>query len=138
MTVAYEEGSHSGAAFVSLSLASQQNGKLPNGNHRDLWPRGAPVVYVDYLAVARIRQGGGMGTALLMRSLETAYEVSQLVPVYGVALRSLNDRTTAYYKGLGFQVAPNEGVHPLMLMDIWSINELVESVRGTVSQSSCA
>lgn len=77
-----------------------------------------------------------MGTALLMRSLETAYQVSQLVPVYGVALRSLNDRTTAFYKRIGFEIAPKEGIYPLMLMDIWSIKELIESARKAVAAPS--
>lgn len=119
-----------------MSLTSQQNGKLPKANHRDLWPRGAPVVYIDYLAVDRARQGRRMGTALLMRSLETAYQVSQLVPVYGVALRSLNDRTTAFYKRIGFEIAPKEGIYSLMLMDIWSIKELIESARKAVAAPS--
>ncbi len=62
-----------------------------------------------------------------MQTFEKAYYVKQLLPVYGVALRSLNPQTTAFYESIGFKIAPKEpNNNPLMLMDIWTISDLIE------------
>lgn len=127
VTVGYADGSISGSSFIALSLTRGATGKLLHANHSSLWPDGAPLIYVEYLAVSSATQGKGTGGRLLMQTFERAHAVRQHVPIYGVALRSLNDRTTEFYSKLGFQIAPKEPAqHPLMIMDIWTISDLFE------------
>ncbi|TIO99582.1 MAG: N-acetyltransferase, partial [Mesorhizobium sp.] len=71
-------------------------------------------------------QNCGLGKMLLVDSLRRAHLVSKHVAFYGVGLRSLNDRTTALYSKYGFAVAPDEDKFPLMILPIWSINDLFE------------
>lgn len=127
VTVGYADGSVSGSSFIALSLTRESTGKLLHANHSSLWPDGAPLIYVEYLAVSSAIQGNRIGVSLLMQTFESAYTVKQHVPIYGVALRSLNERTTKFYSSLGFQIAPKEPAqHPLMIMDIWTITDLIE------------
>ena len=127
VTVGYADGSVSGSSFIALSLTREATGKLLHADHSSLWPDGAPLIYVEYLAVSSARQGSGVGVSLLMQTFERAYIVRKHVPIYGVALRSLNSRTTDFYARLGFQIAPKEPAqHPLMIMDIWTIIDLIE------------
>lgn len=112
--------------FFCLSLSTEQSSKIA-AEHRDAWTNGAPLIYIDYLAVATPRQRNGIGSYLLVDALSKAYEVSKYVAPYGVALRSLNERTTKLYEKFGFGIAPDEaGTSPLMILPIWSIIELFE------------
>lgn len=127
VTVGYSEGSVSGSSFIAISLTHEDSRKLLLADHSSLWPTGAPLIYIEYLGVSTFSQSKGIGGHLLMRTFEQAYEVRRYVPIYGVALRSLNERTTSLYQTLGFRIAPKEpDQHPLMIMDIWTINDLIE------------
>lgn len=61
---------------------------------------------------------------LLVDALKRSNTVFENVAVFGVALRSLNDRTTALYERFGFGVAPDEGSNPLMILPIWTVVDL--------------
>jgi GNAT superfamily N-acetyltransferase len=89
-----------------------------------MWSNTAPVVHIDYLGVHSPLQGNGIGKVLLIEALNKAYQVSRIIPVYGVSLNSLNEKATDFYKKMGFRIAPDERVNPLMMLDIWSISEL--------------
>jgi len=110
--------------FYSLSFSTENTNKLSNSEDRDAWKDGAPLMYIDYLAVQHQFQKQKLGQLMLVDALSRSHVVSQNVAFYGVALRSLNDRTTTLYERFGFKVAPNEGVHPLMILPIWSVNDL--------------
>ena len=60
---------------------------------------------------------------MLMNALQRAFFVSNHVPFYGVALRSLNDKTTKFYHKMGF-VQRESAQHPLMILPIWTIRDL--------------
>jgi len=84
-----------------------------------------PAIYLGTLAVARHFQGNGLGKIMLMNALLRSYYVAQNVAVFGVALRSLNERTTKLYQRYGFglrETCPN----PLMVLPVWSLNDLIE------------
>ncbi len=74
----------------------------------------------------RMQQRNGIGRILLMNALKRAFIVSRDLPFYGVALRSLNDRTTEFYKKMGFAQRENTG-HPLMILPIWTIRDLFQT-----------
>jgi hypothetical protein len=65
-----------------------------------------------------------IGSTLLIHALRIGYEVNKVVPLYAVALRSLNDDTTRLYAKYGFVKLPNSGNPPLMVLPIWSVIDL--------------
>lgn len=109
--------------FYSLSFTTENSSKISSSD-RDAWKNGAPLVYIDYLAVHRTMQRQKIGTQMLVNALLRAHRVVQEVAFYGVALRSLNEKTTSLYKKYGFGIAPNEGSSPLMILPIWSVRDL--------------
>lgn len=62
---------------------------------------------------------------MLIDALRRAFYVSRHVPVYGVALRSLNEQTTKFYEKNGF-VVRDEATNPLMIIPYWTIRDLFQ------------
>lgn len=118
------KGPNSTLGFYSLSFSTENNSKLAKSEDRDAWKDGAPLMYIDYVAVQSHIQGNRLGEMMLINALSRANMVSAHVAFFGVALRSLNDRTTKLYYKFGFRVAPDEDRHPLMILPIWSVNDL--------------
>lgn len=124
--VACLEGNDKAVGFFSLSTATEENKKILPEKDELPWGKRAPIIYIEYLAVSRDMQNGGIGKMLLVSALNHAFHVFQHVPFLGVGLRSLNDRTGVLYQRLGFRAAPNETENPLMLMSIRSVLELYD------------
>ena len=122
--VACNAGNELAVGFYSLSFSSEEASKLEAANDRDIWHDGVPLIYIGYLGVRRELQGNGFGTFLLLDALKRAHHVSQHVAFYGVGLRSLNDKTTELYSKFGFGIAKDEDRHPLMILPIWTLNDL--------------
>lgn len=114
--------------FYSLSFSAvTSKALLPADN---LFAEGqAPFIYIDWLAVLRSHQNNGIGTILLIDAIRRAYLVSRHVAVYGVALRSLNDRTKLKYEKHGFTVR-DDTPHPLMILPIWTVIDLFERPKA--------
>lgn len=110
--------------FYSLSFSLENTSKLSKSEDRDAWKDDAPLLYIDYLAVKTPFQSQKLGQFMLVDALRRSNEVSQNVAYYGAALRPLNERTTELYKKFGFVIAPDEETHPLMILPIWSVNDL--------------
>lgn len=113
--------------FYSLNFTMEDNSKVIKSD-RDAWANGAPLIFIHYLAVQRERQKNGVGTQLLLHALKSSFEISKIIPPYGVALRSLNEQTTEFYQKFGFSLAPDESENhnPLMILPIWTISDLFE------------
>jgi GNAT superfamily N-acetyltransferase len=108
--------------FFDLSFSSRA---VPNLHQKDesFYRGGVPLVYINYLAVLRSYQGQKLGTMLLINALQKAHSVALNVAFYGVALKSLNERTTALYMRHGF--APRgEAVHAFMILPVWDLYDL--------------
>lgn len=126
-----ESGGVSVVAFFSLSLTQESASKLTNPDDRQAWSRGAPFVYLDYIGVLQSMQGQGIGQVLLTQAMKMTHELSLIAPAYGLALRSLNLKTTAFYKKRAFGIAPGEETEasPLMILPIFTIKELISGGR---------
>ena len=124
--VARHAGGVTPVGFYALSFAAEAPRKLLTSEDKDAWKDTAPLVYLNYLAVANGHQSQGIGSNLLIESLKRAYQVHQLVPLYGVGLRALNERTANLYARYGFARAPDEDdkTHPLMILPIWTLDDL--------------
>ena len=113
-----------GLGFYSLSLMIEDAKKIGT-SQAAVYEVGAPLVYVDALGVRLTYQGLGMGRLLLIDALKRAHSISENVAVYGVALRSLNDRTTAFYEKHGFGRIEDKKF-PLMVVPIWTLQDLFQ------------
>ncbi len=96
-------------------------------------PRRFPAIFIRCLATARHLQGNGLGKIMLMDALTRAYQVSKNIPVFGVGLTSLNERTTRLYQAYGFGVR-DDGHTPTMILPIWSLRDLIDG-RGEIPPS---
>lgn len=111
--------------FYALSLTRELAEKLSDREHRARFDQGAYLLYLTYVGVAQPVQRNGIGRFLLLDSLRKAFHTAEILPIYGVGLRSINEKTTEFYKRLGFSVAEKEtDQHPLMIMPIWTVIDL--------------
>ena len=113
--------------MYTLSIRSEDAKILLD--HEQVPEKHFPAIYLGTLAVAHYCQSNGLGTILLMNALQRSYYVAQNVAVFGVALRSLNERTTKLYERYGFGLREN-CPNPLMVLPVWSLNDLIERSRA--------
>jgi GNAT superfamily N-acetyltransferase len=111
-----------GVYTLSRPIESAKDEAVP---YRGLYPNNLPAVYLRQLAVSRRYQNQRLGTLLLLNALEKAYWISRNFSYCGVALRSLNDRTTALYSKYGFTRRGDDAM-PLMILPVWSLRDLFE------------
>jgi GNAT superfamily N-acetyltransferase len=125
---AHLDGGTTALGLYTLSMHFEPADKLEE-DERKLYKAFFPAVYLGHLAVLRGYQNQKLGTILLMNALQRAYVVSTHVSFYGVALRSLNERTTALYSKYGF-VKREDVAMPLMILPVWSLQDLFENRTG--------
>jgi ribosomal protein S18 acetylase RimI-like enzyme len=122
---ARQRGMHTVCGLYTLTMKIEETNKLLLNERDHVSDRHFPAIYIGTLAVLSRHQSNGLGTILLMNALRRSYYVSQNVAVFGVALRSLNQRTTRLYQRYGFGLR-DQSANPLMVLPIWSLNELIE------------
>jgi hypothetical protein len=112
--------------LYTLTMRIEETNKLLAAEQDHVSDKHFPAIYIGTLAVLNRYQDHGLGTILLLNALRRAHYVSQNVAVFGVALRSLNERTTKLYEKYGFGLR-DQSTTPLMVLPIWSLNELFAS-----------
>jgi GNAT superfamily N-acetyltransferase len=122
---AHETGAAWGLGFYSLSILAEDVRKIGT-REAQFYDFGVPLIYVDALGVRSAYQGQGLGRLLLIDALKRAFAVSKNVAIYGVALKSLNDRTTKFYEKHGFGLVGPEEKNPLMVVPIWTLRDLFD------------
>lgn len=122
---AHERDRHLVHGLYTLTMRIEETNKLLPSERDQVSDRHFPAIYVGALAVSAMCQKNKLGTILLMNALHRSYYVAQNVAVFGVALRSLNERTTKFYEKFGFGIR-DDGATPLMVLPIWSLIELIE------------
>lgn len=113
--------------FYALSFEEKDTGRWLS-IFRPRHPK-MPVIYITYIAILRSAQGQGLGSHLLIDALKRAHIISEHIGFHGVALRSLNDRTTNLYRRFGF--APiDQNANPLMLLPAQALTDLFSQGVG--------
>lgn len=120
---AHARDTDSVCGLYTLTVRIEETNKLLKDEAAHLSDKHFPAIYIGTLAVARHYQSNGLGRILLINSLRRAHFVAQNVAVFGVALRSLNDRTTKFYEKFGFGLR-DQTPTPLMVLPVWSLNDL--------------
>lgn len=122
---AHEEDGISTLGFYCLAFSSQSENNLADERFKSIYKgAGAPLVYLQYIAVVRSCQRNGLGTLLLVDALRRSLSVAQNVAFYGVGLRAINQDAARLYQKLGFKAKDESEAHPLMILDIWHIADL--------------
>ena len=131
---AMEDGNHAAIGFYSLSMTGISAKGFGSG--ADLFTRDGyiPFIYLDYIAVRSECQDQKMGTGLMISALRRCANVVRNVAIYGVALNSLNDRTTAFYARLNFGIRDRPGMqHPLMVLPVMTLLDAEKIVENPQS-----
>jgi hypothetical protein len=132
---AHLRDAHTAYGVYTLTMKIEETNKLLQSERDHITDRHFPAIYIGTIAVLSRYQGNGLlGTIMLMNALQRSYYVSQNVAVFGVALRSLNERTTKLYQKYGFGLR-EQTTTPLMVLPIWSLNELIEGTSRAVSSA---
>lgn len=97
--------------YYTLTLAELENRHLPDAWRKKL-PRRIPGVRLGRLAVDRQFQGKGLGELLLVDALTRAGRIYTEAGGIGLFVDALDEQATGYYRGFGFQAAPD---NPLLL-----------------------
>ena len=128
VVTAHHIGNPAPVGFHALSLQLQDE-KLLSGGERQLFRAQQRVftsINIDYLAVARVLQGNGVGRLLLGHAIEIFYNavVSFGVPVMTVV--AVDERTCEFYSKLGFRRYGPTATQPRMLLPAQSVVDLFE------------
>ncbi len=129
---AVEEENPKAIGFYSLSMTGV-SAKGFGGGNADQFTRDGyiPFIYLDFIGVASDCQEQKMGTGLMVSALRRCANVVRSVAIYGVALNSLNDRTTDFYKRLNFGIRDRPGMqHPLMVLPVMTLLDAEKILEG--------
>jgi GNAT superfamily N-acetyltransferase len=126
---AHLPGNELALGYYALSLSLEPSEKISSSTDRARFNSGAYFLYITHLGVMKQLQGQGLGRLLLIDAISKAHRIADWLPIYGVGLRSLNDKSTTFYAKHGFAVAPDETTTPLMILNIWTIIELIDGVK---------
>ncbi len=97
--------------FFTLSLCQVLPEAVP-----PLWakklPRQIPAMRLGRLAIARVRQGQGLGKVLLVEALQRVARIGALAGGIGLFVDAKDDGAVRFYRHFGFEPAPGQ---PLVL-----------------------
>ena len=90
------------ACYMTLATAQVEAQALPEERRMKLPRYPVPALRVAKLAVAKQRQGQGIGAWLLSRALERALSVSAEFGLYAVIVDAIDDQAKGFYEKYGF------------------------------------
>jgi ribosomal protein S18 acetylase RimI-like enzyme len=91
------------AGFYSLSAASFERHELPDVIAKRLPRYPVPAAVLGRLAVARTRQGHGLGEMLLLDAIRRVIRASASMAVYAIIVDAKNEHAQAFYERYGFR-----------------------------------
>jgi GNAT superfamily N-acetyltransferase len=123
-----KDGYGNTVGFYSLSIEMRETHSLTKGN-RDGWSN-IPLIYIYYLAVKRSCQGQKIGTRMLIDAFRRTREISKHTVVWGIGLRSLDERSSEFYAKNDFAVCKkiNGEKYDFMVISIWEIEEILKGL----------
>ena len=92
--------------FFTISLCQVLAAHLPAKWARKL-PDQIPAMRLGRLAVARTRQGGGYGKALLVETLRRIARVAEIAGGIGLFVDAKDEAAAAFYARFGFEPTPS-------------------------------
>jgi GNAT superfamily N-acetyltransferase len=93
------------AAYFSLCVGQIDSQEIPRGHHHaDDFP--VPVVILTRLAVDKLYQGKGLGTALLAEAIHHTLAISEQAAVEALLTQPFNESAARFYQRHGFTQSP--------------------------------
>jgi len=106
-----EDDQASGAIVVgyyTLSAREVDRARLLGPLPGSAFPkRPLPVFYIGCFAVAKGRQGQGLGRRLMGDALRRCLDGLEAIGSVGISLDSYDEASTRFYQGLGFELIPH-------------------------------
>jgi GNAT superfamily N-acetyltransferase len=123
---AHIEGSPLCIGYYALQIGTDSVADLPGAERTYLKSYIAfPAVHLAYLGVHDEYKRQGLGQYLLMDVFSRVAEIAKHAGFYALTLQSLDDESTAFYKGLNFVVYSENLRQPKMLYPLADILTLV-------------
>jgi ribosomal protein S18 acetylase RimI-like enzyme len=127
---AHYDGSPNVIGYYALQLGTDSVSELPDANKENYLRNyvAFPALNLSFLAVDETYQRQGLGEHLLMDVFAKTAAIAEHAGFYALTLVSLDDDSTAFYKGLGFTIYSENLKLPKMLYPLEDILTLVQTV----------
>jgi ribosomal protein S18 acetylase RimI-like enzyme len=127
---AHLEQSKSVLGYYALQVGTDSVAELPDANKDNYLKNyvAFPAIHLAYLAVDETVRRQGLGQHLLMDVFEKVANMSDHAGFFALTLVSLDDDSTAFYKGLNFTVYSQNLRQPKMLYPLADILTLVRGI----------
>lgn len=102
--------------FHSLTVGSVEFWHAPNRVMKGLERHPVTVMILGRLAVDRLHQGKGMGSALLKDALLRTLSVSDIVGIRALLVHAKDDTARKWYLNWDFEPSPIDPLHLLLMI----------------------
>jgi GNAT superfamily N-acetyltransferase len=104
------------AGYYSLSVAGVDHGSAPERVAKGLARHPIPVILLGRLAVDRVFQGKGLGTALLKDALLRTLQAADIAGIRAVIVHAKNETARQWYLHYGFEPGPATPMQLFLLL----------------------
>jgi GNAT superfamily N-acetyltransferase len=113
------------AGYFSLTVGQVEYADATERLAKGLARRPVPVMILARLAVARDRQGRGLGAAQLRDALRRTAQAADIAGIRALVVHAKNEQAKRFYQHFDFDIAANEPFHLFLLMK--QIHRLMKS-----------
>jgi GNAT superfamily N-acetyltransferase len=103
--------------YFALSMCSVEVDSLSEADRARLPRYPVPAVLMTRLAVAKTRQGRGLGGALLIKAARKAVLANELVAARFFVVDAVDEQAVRFYVRFGFVSSPDEPLRLYMSLD---------------------
>ena len=102
--------------FHSLAVGQVAYADAPERLVKGLARQPVPVMLLARLAVARDRQGQGLGAGLLKDALRRTLQAADIAGIRGVLVHAKDEAARRFYERFDFTPSPTDPLHLMLLM----------------------
>jgi GNAT superfamily N-acetyltransferase len=101
--------------YYTLAAASAEADRAPARIAKGLARHPIPLTLLARLAVHRLEQGAGLGTALLKDAIRRHMQAQMIIGSRALVAHAKDERAAAFYARRGFQPSPTDPLHLYLL-----------------------
>lgn len=103
-------------AYYSLATGSVRREEAPARIAKGLAHHPIPVILLTRLAVDKVEQGVGLGSALLKDALIRIASAADIVGARAALVHAIDEPAAGFYRRFGFEASPINDLHLMLLM----------------------